>query len=89
MTATVLTRKQRHRRANKLNRKLRKAISLQVRYQRDSYGTGIMIYAVQGERIHEVRIDLKSDGSISCDCKNGSAPCSHVIAVRMHRKEWN
>lgn len=77
------TKKLNKRQRYKRNKKVKKANALKVFLLAD---VGFK-YLVRGENEHRVKITR--DGKIAdCDCSNGNAPCSHVIAVRMFRGEW-
>lgn len=82
ITKQKLNKRQRYKR----NRKIKRAQAMQVTHGA-IHLDGRDFYYTQGEREHS--ITRMPDGVFMCDCKNHEAPCSHVIAVRMYRGEWN
>lgn len=87
MIATIETKTQRRRRAYKRNKKMHKALQLNVVPGALLANGLVPTYYAHGINSSHF-IFLKATGEIVCDCGNGSSPCSHVIAVRMHRGEW-
>jgi hypothetical protein len=73
------------RQRRRLNNKIKRARTLKVEFWQEDFVS--VTYKVIGENDHLVKISKIE--YVTCDCNNALSPCSHVIAVRMFRGEWN